>query len=80
MRNRHIPSSIVEVWDSYEWLVRRKLEELDHLTRQMYKDMQMTRSKQEDIREFIPMAFAELWDNVAEEQERGGRGARSSAV
>lgn len=67
-RYRH--GSIEAVWASYEWLIKEKLEALDHLTRQMYTEMQLSGASKEVIEQFVPAAFSSLWERVALEQER----------
>lgn len=75
--NRHYPQSIKEVWESYEYLLKQRLEQMDHLAREMYKEMAMLRSaKPALIREFMELEFAKLWEQVAEEQEGGRKGER----
>jgi len=70
MGNRHYPPSVEEVWSSYEWLVKSKLEELDHMARCIYREMMYARSKPEMVRQLMAERFAELWECVAEEQEQ----------
>lgn len=67
--NRHYPSSIEEVWDSFEWMLKSKLEEIDHMARQMYQEMQYTRTNNDTIRDYMQERFAELWEYVAVYQE-----------
>ncbi|QHT60649.1 hypothetical protein GXP70_12335 [Paenibacillus lycopersici] len=62
---RYHHRNMEEVWLSFEWLLRSKLEELDHLSRQLYKDMQSAGAKPADIEAFLPGAFSELWSRVA---------------
>jgi len=69
MSNRYYPPSMEEVWDSYEWLLKSKLEEIDYMTRKMFQEMQFVRAKNDDIRAFLHQRFAELWERVADEQE-----------
>ncbi|AZN43376.1 hypothetical protein [Paenibacillus albus] len=66
-RYRH--GSVDQVWGSYEWLVRTKLEELDHLSRQIYKDMQLSGASKAHIEMFLHESFENLWKRVAVEEE-----------
>ncbi len=77
MSNRHYRDSIQEVWDSYEHLFRDDLERMDYRARQMFKEMQFTRTKEEVIREFLIKRFAELWESVASDQEENAKYKRS---
>jgi len=68
--NRHYPETLHEVWESYEWLLKSKLEELDHMARQMFKAMQVTHTANNDkIRSFMQEMFAATWEQVAAQQE-----------
>lgn len=68
--NRHYPPSIEEVWDSFEWMLKTKLEEIDHMARQMFREMTLLRTTDEaTIRAYMQESFAELWECVAMQQE-----------
>jgi len=68
--NRHYPPSIEEVWDSFERLMKAKLEEIDYMAREMYREMAMLRTTNDaTIRAFMQESFAELWECVATQQE-----------
>jgi hypothetical protein len=67
--NRHRSKEIQEVWDSFEWLYREKLESLDYLTRQMIKEMEATGADIRTVRSFVPKKFAGLWQTVSQERE-----------
>lgn len=69
MSNRHYPPDLEEVWNSYEWLMKTKLEELDHMARQMFKEMKLVKASDKLIRSYIERQFAELWEYVAYQQE-----------
>lgn len=69
MSNRYIPKSAQETLESYEWLYREKLESLDHLTRQMWRDLQQAGVPASKVRSVIQKFFAQLWNQVAQEQE-----------
>lgn len=68
-RNQHPRSNTVEVWDSFEWLFRQKLEQLDFMTRQMMYEMSYKGCDHEAIARFVQERFARLWEQVAAEQE-----------
>lgn len=67
--NRYRHSNMQDVWDSFEWLYRQKLEELDHMTRQMIREMSYPGCDVVRIHEFVREQFADLWENVARQQE-----------
>lgn len=69
LRNHKRPSNMEEVWESFEWLYRDKLEQLDHMTRQMIYEMSYKGCDVERIHQFIRERFAELWEAVAREKE-----------
>lgn len=61
---------MVEVWESWEHRLKEKLEGIDHITREMFKEMVFTRTASSDnIRNFLQEHFAMLWEQVAAEQE-----------
>jgi len=66
-----------EVLESYEWLYREKLEELDVLTRKMWRDLQTARTPKAQIPVMIGEFFRELWVQVAEEQEQKAKYRRN---
>lgn len=67
--SRHYPPGIEEVWDSYEWLLKSKLEEIDYMARLMFQEMQFTRTDNNTIRDYMQERFAELWEYVASHEE-----------
>ena len=68
--NRHYPETLHEVWESYEGMLKDKLRSIDHMARQMFKEMALTRSaNNEKIRNFLHDHFAMLWEQVAAEEE-----------
>lgn len=69
-KNIHVHAEMQEVWDSFEWLFREKLESMDSMTRTMIREMQMTGANLTQIRRFIPQRFSGLWESVADEGER----------
>lgn len=68
-RNRYRPSNMVEVWSSFEWLFREKLEQLDAMTRQMMDEMLYKGCDQEAVQRYVQHQFAALWAQVAAEEE-----------
>lgn len=75
--NRYYANSTQEVLESFEWLFREKLEELDQMSRNMWRDLFYARVPSDQIQPIIQQFFAELWEQVAETEEqrleRGGR-------
>jgi hypothetical protein len=65
--NRYIPKSARETLESYEWLYRDKLESLDHLTRQLWRDLVHAGVRSSEVRDVISDYFAGIWEQVAEE-------------
>lgn len=57
--NRHYPKSVAEVLESYEFLLKDKLRDIDHMTRQMFRDLQLTGQSNQQIREMLTQSF---WD------------------
>lgn len=78
--SHHYPKSIMEVWNSYEWLIKEKLEALDHYARCMFREMAGVRSgaSNQEIRVAMGELFAELWEQVAEEQDSQAKYKRRS--
>ncbi|BBI32458.1 hypothetical protein [Cohnella abietis] len=72
MSNRHVHNSAQEVWESYEWLIRQRLEDLDNLSREMFKDMRLARINTNVAYHVISQSFADLWAEVAEENRISG--------
>lgn len=70
MGNRYRTSNMAEVWESFEHLYRHKLEELDHMTRQMMNEMTYSGCDREAIARFVRQSFADLWESVATEQDQ----------
>ncbi|BBI32017.1 hypothetical protein [Cohnella abietis] len=67
MKNKYRCNDMQEVWNSFEWLYREKLQSLDNMTRQMIGEMQKTGLNLTQIRRFVPKAFADLYNQVAQE-------------
>lgn len=58
-----------EIWESFEWLYRDKLQQLDHLTRYMLREMSLCNVPLRISRPFVREKFRQLWLDVAREQE-----------
>jgi len=68
--NRYYPPSLEEVWESFEWLIKERLRDLDNMARRMFTDMQATHTADnEKIRAYMQEQFALVWEQVAAEQE-----------
>lgn len=67
--NRHYPKSAAEVLESYEFLLKDKLRDIDHMTRQMFRDLQLTGQSNQQIREMLTQSFWDIWEQVAAEEE-----------
>ena len=70
MANRYSHKNKQEALESFEWLFREKLEQLDHLTRCLWADLADVGVREKDIPKVISEWFSELWREVAEEQEK----------
>lgn len=79
MRNRYYPKTLKESWEGWKPRFKQKLEELDYLSRQVFKDVQHAGISNDDIRDFLQQKFAELWNQVAEEQENQTKYRREGA-
>lgn len=67
--NRHYHSEAPSVWASYEYLIKERLESIDHMARRMFSELQYTGMRKDDIYAFMEEQFTELWKKVAAEQE-----------
>ncbi|MGN7359969.1 MULTISPECIES: hypothetical protein [unclassified Paenibacillus] len=57
-------------WNSFCWLYKEKLQELDHMTRRMLAEMSALQIPHEMAREYLEQEFARLWNEVAEEEDK----------
>ena len=72
-------SQMRQSWESFEWLIKDKLIELDNMTRAMMREMQYCGVTLSLMNEYIPKQFARLWEEVAAEQsEKYDRKERSA--
>lgn len=55
-------------WESFRWLLKEKLEELDYMTRRMQTEMSAIRIPSELSKEYITKEFGVLWEEVAEQE------------
>lgn len=61
-----------DIFFSYEWLIRERLEALDRLSRKMYKDMSLAKIKAEESREYIQQRMAELIQDISRKGDEAG--------
>jgi len=79
MNQRGREREMIATWESFRPWMKRKLQELDHMTRQIEYEMRSVGASSKMIYEFLPKAFAELWREVArEENEKHERKERSA--
>lgn len=57
-------------WESFRWLLKEKLEELDYMTRRMQTEMSAIRIPTEVSKNYISKEFALLWEEVAEQESQ----------
>ena len=70
---------MIATWESFRPWMKRKLQELDHMTRQIEFEMRSVGASSKMIYDFLPKAFAELWNEVAQEEaEKHARKVRSA--
>lgn len=63
----NLPKGEQDAWDSFEWLMREKMEQLDYLARKAHRDMQRSTRRTSDlVRQTICDLVTELWFNVAQ--------------
>ncbi|MHA7963558.1 hypothetical protein ACX93W_05375 [Paenibacillus sp. CAU 1782] len=57
-----------ESWDSYEWLIRQKMDSLEHLIREFSNDVRIIAGprRKEEIDSLVAALVTDLWNNVAE--------------
>lgn len=69
---------LLNTWGSYEWLIKKKIEELDYLTRDMQRELSKFYVPPSMSGPFIQEHFARIWNEVAAEQatKYGSNGAR----
>ena len=70
-------------WNSFEWLIKDKVEQLDHLMYQMYREARGFGVEERYYREFVRKSMYEMINKVAEKREEetrhgraGGKGER----
>lgn len=65
-------------WESFRWLLKEKLEELDYMTRRMQTEMSALRIPPGVSKEYITKEFALLWTEVFKEESEmyGSNGMR----
>lgn len=57
-----------ESWDSYEWLLREKMDSLEHLIREFSNDVRVIAGprRKDKIDAMVAALVTDLWQNVAE--------------
>lgn len=58
--NRHYPSEAPDIWRSYEWLQKERLESIDYIARRMYSELVNCRMRSEDEKAYMRERFADL--------------------
>jgi hypothetical protein len=63
-----ITPSESESWDSYEWLLRQKMDSLEHLIREFSNDVRIVAGprRKEEIDALVSALVTDLWCNVAQ--------------
>lgn len=66
------------IWESYRWMIKEKLEELDYMTRAMQREMSPFYIPTWMSEPYINKEFVSLWNEVVEEQSTmyGSNGIR----
>ncbi|KIL35137.1 hypothetical protein SD71_16020 [Cohnella kolymensis] len=67
MSNKHYHSEMEDIYQSYEWLIRDKLEQLDHLARKMCADMGTAGFSHANYTFFIQQKVKELVAEIIRE-------------
>ncbi len=68
MQKWKLTPSESESWDSYEWLIRQKMDSLEHLIREFSNDLRVISGprRREEIDSLVAALITDLWNNVAE--------------
>lgn len=75
--NRYYATKPQEVFESYEWLMREKLTELDRMARRIDYDLEILSIRPADRQKMVQKFFTELWQQVAATEEaKYGKGMR----
>ena len=61
-------NQMIDIADSFRWLLKDKLISMDNVTRAMIGEMKTVSVKSDLIAEFLPQFFRELVDEVVTEQ------------
>lgn len=65
-----------EIWDSFEWILRKKLESLGHNIWTMRQEMKIIGVTDSMLAEFLPRQIKSLIREVIREQEKEYKGKR----
>lgn len=53
-----------EIWDSWEWLLREKFEEIDHMVRKIETEAATFSVPRKTVEEFLPKKFLEMKERI----------------
>lgn len=69
--NRYYPPTVEEVWDSFEWLMKSKLQEIEFMKHQMFKEIKtLKKLRDHEIDQFIEERFTDLCNQVEQESKQ----------
>lgn len=68
-RKRSAEREMKGIWESYEWLYKEKLIQLDNMTRNMIREMSLFSVPPDMREEFVRQQFKRIWLEIAKEQE-----------
>ncbi|KHF33438.1 hypothetical protein CM49_04386 [Paenibacillus sp. P1XP2] len=61
---------MMHTWNSFRWLYKEKLRELDYMTRRMMSEMSALYIPHDLARGYLEQEFARIWNEVAEEEDQ----------
>lgn len=64
-------------WNSFEWLLREKIDQLDHLMYQMYREARGFGVTEQHYREFVRENMYQMINEVAQKREEETRHGRA---
>jgi hypothetical protein len=76
--NRYYYSEMEDIYQSYEYSIRERLEALDHLSRKMFTDMSLARVKHPVAMEYVGRKLTELIAEIVEKGDASDCGKRST--
>lgn len=77
--NRYYAKNPQEVFESYEWLMREKLTELDRMARNMAYDLGSAWVPAAQIQPMMQQFFSDMWQQVAATEEQKYKKRRKHA-